>query len=83
MAARTQPLLYRVRKAAARAGFKGRVTLHQFRRTFGTRYGEAHGVRNAQLLLGHESIVTTEKYLAGTKIPKPAVEAVFEDVVGK
>lgn len=76
-------LLYRVRKAAERADFKGRVTLHKFRKAFGTRYAQAHGVRNAQLLLGHESVVTTEKYLAKTRIARPAVEELFEDVVGK
>ena len=76
-------LLGRVRQAAARAGFTGRVTLHKFRKTFGTRYGEKHGVVNAQILLGHESIVTTQKYLAETKIARSAVEALFEDVVGK
>ncbi len=76
-------LLAKVRKAAARAGFTGRVTLHKFRKTFGTRFGEAHGVVNAQKLLGHESILTTQKYLAETKIARSAVEALFEDVVGK
>src|SRR5712692_2719738 len=76
-------LLARVRKAAKRAGFTGRVTLHKFRKTFGTRFGEAHGVVNAQKLLGHEDIKTTMKYLAETKIAKSDVEALFEDVVGK
>jgi integrase len=76
-------LLARVRKAAKRAGHTGRVTLHQFRRTFGTRYAEKHGVVNAQHLLGHASIVTTQKYLAETKIARSSVEALFEDVVGK
>jgi integrase len=76
-------LLARCRNAAKRAGYSGRVTLHKFRKTFGTRFAEKHGVRNAQMLLGHESITTTEKYLAETKIARSAVEALFEDVVGK
>lgn len=73
-------LLSRVRSAAKRAGYVGRVTLHKFRKTFGTRYAEKHGVMNAKDLLGHASIVTTQKYLAATKIAKGAVENLFEDV---
>ncbi len=76
-------LLQRVRRAADRANFVDRVTLHKFRKTFGTRYGEKHGIVNAQHLLGHADIRTTQKYLAETKIPRSAVEALFEDVVGK
>jgi integrase len=76
-------LLGRVRAAAKRAGFTGRVTLHKFRKTFGTRYGERHGIVNVQHLLGHADIRTTQKYLAQTKIARSAVEALFEDVVGK
>jgi len=76
-------LLVRVRSAAERAGFTGRVTLHKFRKSFGTRYGEKHGIVNAQHLLGHADIRTTQKYLAQTKIARSAVEALFEDVVGK
>jgi integrase len=76
-------LLGRVRAAASRAVFAGRVTLHKFRKSFGTRYGEKHGIVNAQHLLGHADIRTTQKYLAQTKIARSAVEALFEDVVGK
>ena len=73
-------LLVRVRNAAKRAEYKGKVTLHRFRKTFGTRYGEKHGIVNAQNLLGHASIRTTQKYLAETKIPATAVEELFSDV---
>ncbi len=76
-------LLARVRNAAKRAKYKGQVTLHRFRKTFGTRYGEKHGIVNAQHLLGHASIRTTQKYLAQTKIPAVAVEELFSDVAGK
>lgn len=76
-------LLARVRNAAKRAGYEGKVTLHRFRKTFGTRYGEKHGIVNAQHLLGHASIRTTQKYLAQTKIPAAAVEELFSDVAGK
>lgn len=76
-------LLRRVRAAAQRAKFVGRVTLHKFRKTFGTRYGEKHGIVNAQHLLGHADIKTTQRYMAETKIARSSVEALFEDVVGK
>lgn len=74
-------LLHRVRKAAERAGIKERVTLHKFRKTFGTRYGMKHGIVNAQHLLGHADIKTTQLYLAETEIPRADVEELFADVV--
>ncbi len=73
-------LLARVRKAAKRAGIKERITLHRFRKTFGTRYGMKHGIVNAQHLLGHADIRTTQLYLAETEIPRAAVEDLFSDV---
>ncbi len=76
-------LLARVRCAAERAGITERITLHKFRKTFGTRYGEKHGIVNAQHLLGHASIRTTQKYMAQTKIAAAAVEELFSDVAGK
>jgi len=76
-------LLARVRVAAKRAGMTERITLHKFRKTFGTRYGEKHGVVNAQHLLGHQDIRTTQRYMAQTRIAKSAVDALFSDVVGK
>jgi len=57
-------LLARVRNAATRAGYTEHFGLHKFRKTFGTRYADKHGVRTAQKLLGHSNIKTTEKYLA-------------------
>jgi integrase len=73
-------LLARVRNAAKRAGFKERVTLHKFRKTFGTRYAEKYGIVNAQRLLGHADIRTTRGYLAETNIPRDAVESLFADI---
>jgi integrase len=73
-------LLERVRKAAKRAGIKERITLHSFRKTFGTRYGMKHGIVNAQHLLGHADIRTTQLYMAETEIPRAAVEELFSDV---
>jgi integrase len=76
-------LLARVRCAAQRAGIKERVTLHQFRKTFGTLYGQKHGIVNAQRLLGHASIITTQRYMAETEIPRAAVEELFAGMVTK
>ena len=72
-------LLTRVRAAAERGGYKKYFGLHKFRKTFGTMYGEKFGIVNAQHLLGHADIRTTQKYLAKTKIPA-AVEELFSGV---
>ena len=73
-------LLAAVRKAAERAGYREHFGLHKFRKTFGTLYGEKFGVVNAQHLLGHASILTTQKYMAKTKISKSEVEDLFAAV---
>jgi integrase len=77
-------LLIAIRKAAKRAGFEKAFPIgqgcHKLRKTFGTWYGEKHGIVNAQNLLGHADIRTTQKYLAKTKIAKKAVEELFAGV---
>jgi integrase len=73
-------LLARVRSAAERAGYKKHFGLHKFRKTFGTLYGERFGIVNAQHLLGHADIRTTQRYLAKTKIARTAVEELFSNV---
>ncbi len=75
-----ESLLTRVRNAAKRAGYKKHFGLHKFRKTFGTLYAERFGIVNAQALLGHADIRTTQKYLAKTKIPAAAVEDLFSNV---
>jgi len=76
-------LLARVRNAAKRAGYTEHFGLHKFRKTFGTRYADKHGVRTAQKLLGHSNIKTTEKYLAVSTISNGQADSLFSDVVGK
>jgi integrase len=73
-------LLARVRKAADRAEYTKDFGLHKFRKTFGTMYGERFGIVNAQHLLGHADIRTTQKYLAQTRIAKSDVENLFAEV---
>jgi integrase len=73
-------LLYRVRKAAKRAGYTKSFGCHKFRKTFGTLYGERVGIVNAQHLLGHADIRTTQKYLAKTTVTKAVMEDIFSGV---
>jgi integrase len=73
-------LLTRVRAAAEKSGYTKYFGLHKFRKTFGTMYGEKFGIVNAQHLLGHADIRTTQKYLAKTKIAASAVEELFSGV---
>jgi integrase len=73
-------LLYRVRKAAKRAGYTKTFGCHKFRKTFGTMYGERVGIVNAQHLLGHADIRTTQKYLAKTTVTPEVVEDIFSGV---
>ncbi len=73
-------LLTRVRAAAEKSGYAKYFGLHKFRKTFGTMYGERFGIVNAQHLLGHADIRTTQKYLAKTKIAASAVEELFSGV---
>jgi integrase len=73
-------LLTRVRKAAKNGGYNAHFGLHRFRKTFGTLMAERFGVKNAQALLGHASIKTTEKYLATTNMAQADVEDVWAGV---
>ena len=57
-------LLRRVRKVAKRAGVTQPITLHKFRRTFGSYIAEAYGVEMARQCLGHSDIATTQSYLS-------------------
>jgi integrase len=80
-------IIRRVRRLADRAGIEGRVTLHKFRRTFGTLYAKKFGVRTAQKLLGHADIETTMAYLAAEEMDsveaKKAVSEVFSGVTNE
>ena len=73
-----------LRRVAERAGVEGRVTLHKFRRTFGTLYAKKFGLQTAKQLLGHDDIKTTALYLAAeemdTRAAKAAVTEMFSPV---
>ncbi len=57
-----------VQRAAARVKFEGKVSLHAFRRTFGTAVAKSYGIEQARLWLGHSDIDTTQRYLAADEM---------------
>lgn len=73
-------LIKRVQRVAKKAGVKERITLHKFRRTFGTLYAKKFGVRTAQKLLGHSDIQTTMGYLAADELDTPQARRAAREV---
>jgi integrase len=62
-------LIKKVRKAAKAVGFpEKRISLHAFRRTFGTLIAKAYGIEQARIWLGHSDIQTTQRYLAADEM---------------
>ncbi len=57
-----------VRRAAKAAKFEGRISLHAFRRTFGTLIAKTYGIEQARIWLGHSDIATTQRYLAADEM---------------
>ncbi len=57
-------LLRRIRAVAKRANVTQPVTLHKFRRTFGSYIAKAYGIEMARQCLGHSDIATTQLYLS-------------------
>jgi integrase/recombinase XerD len=73
-----------VQRVAKRAGIEGRVTLHKFRRTFGTMVAKQSGLEQARIWLGHSDVATTQRYLAAdemtTEHSRKAATATFAGV---
>jgi site-specific recombinase XerD len=71
-------------RIAKRAGIEGRVTLHKFRRTFGTMVAKQYGLEQARIWLGHSDIATTQRYLAAdemtTEQSRTAADTMFAAV---
>jgi integrase len=61
-------LIYIPQRVAIRAGIEERITLHKFRRTFGTVVAKQFGIETARLWLGHSDIATTQRYLAADEM---------------
>ena len=58
-------LLKIVKRVAKRAGIEGKpITLHAFRRTFGSMVQKQYGLEQARIWLGHSDIETTQRYIA-------------------
>lgn len=72
-------------RVGRRAELEERVTLHKFRRTFGTLVAKQFGIEQARIWLGHSDIATTQRYLAADEMvtdqSKKAVNKMF-GVVG-
>ena len=51
-----------VRKYATQIGIEGGVTVHSFRKFVGTQVAAKHGLRAAQLTLGHKRLETTARF---------------------
>ena len=62
-------LLTIVQRVAKRAGLADkRITLHAFRRTFGTEVAKNYGIEQARIWLGHSDIETTQRYMAADEM---------------
>jgi integrase len=74
-----------VQRVAKRAGITDkRITLHAFRRTFGTIVAKEYGLEQARIWLGHSDIQTTQAYIAcdelTTEQSRKKVKAMFAGV---
>ena len=66
-----QHLIRIAQRAGKKAGLEEPITLHKFRRTFGTLVAKQFGIETARIWLGHSDIATTQRYLAaGSIVPK-------------
>lgn len=57
-----------VRRAAKAAEFEGKIALHAFRRTFGSKIAKAYNLEQARIWLGHADIATTQRYIAADEM---------------
>jgi integrase/recombinase XerD len=57
-----------IQRLAKEAGIEGRIGLHKFRKTFATMVAKEEGIEAARILLGHEDVATTQRYLAADEV---------------
>lgn len=69
-----------IQRVSKRAGIQERVTLHRFRRTFGTLYAKQFGLQTARQLLGHSDIKTTALYLAAEELDTPEAKTAVTEM---
>jgi integrase len=53
-----------IQRLAKEAGVEGKIGLHKFRKTFATMVAREEGIEQARILLGHDDVETTQRYLA-------------------
>ena len=73
------------KRVAKRAGITGQaITLHAFRRTFGSIVQKEYGLEQARIWLGHADIETTQRYIASeeftTEVSRQKVKEMFAGV---
>lgn len=62
-------LIKLVQRVAKRAGITDkRITLHSFRRTFGSMVAKEYGLEQARIWLGHAEVETTQAYIAADEM---------------
>jgi integrase len=70
-----------VQNVAERAGITGkRITLHAFRRTFGSIVCKQYGIEQARIWLGHSDIETTQRYIAAEEMTTEASRKLVADM---
>jgi site-specific recombinase XerD len=72
-----QALYYLVQRVGARAGISAPIHPHLLRHAFGDHIARHAGMRNAQFLLGHANVATTETYVG-----KPTLDDLAASVEG-
>jgi len=66
-----------IQRLAKEAGVEGKIGLHKFRKTFATMVAKEDGIESARVLLGHEDVETTQRYLAADEVaPQQSRKAV-------
>jgi integrase len=74
-----------VQRVAKRAGITDKpITLHSFRRTFGSIVQKEYGLEQARIWLGHSDIETTQRYIASeeftTEVSRQKVTEMFAGI---
>lgn len=72
-----QALYYLVQRVGERAGIAARIHPHLLRHAFGDHIARFAGMRNAQFLLGHAQVSTTETYVG-----QPTLDELAASVIG-
>jgi len=72
-------LLRVIKRLAKEAGVQGKIGLHNFRKTFATMVAREEGIEQARILLGHEDVETTQRYLAADEAAPEQDKAIVKN----